>query len=207
MASLRHLACAASLIVAGSACSPNERTSSGNPPTTTFEFVPVQPLTRAAFQAFVTAADASIPEPGTDPAREIDSESAQNYFDQLCSGEPTLFGTAFTYPSQAAAYEQLFDAVEAQCEVDPAALDTARGEAAWNMTRNRLALDRMLAPDGEAVSGFCGALDATGDLTSAAIASAATHVGLISETEENLVELAVSFLIQACPQLLDAVRS
>jgi hypothetical protein len=207
MAQWRHWLCAAGLIVAASACRSNERATSGVRPKPIFVPRPVQPLTRSGFHAFVVAAGSSVPEPGTDPARAIDPKESQRFIDQLCGGEPPpLFVALLAYPRQAASYEALFDTVEARCRIDPVALNRARGEAAWSMTGNQLALDRMLAPDADAVAKFCRTLDATSDLTSKAIAAAATGVGLVPEAAQNLVELAVSFVIQACPNLLDAIR-
>lgn len=197
---------AAALVLAGPACGGDDD-DTGGPRTTVSPFVPVRPLTRASFHAFVVAADARVSAPGTDPEREIDQEDAQRLYDALCSGEPlTLFNSALSYPSQAAAYEQIFDAAEAQCAVPATSLDRARGEAAWNMTRNQLALDRLLEPDAEAVSGFCDALQATDDITSTVVAEAAEGAGLVPEGSGDLLELGVSFLIQACPELLDLVR-
>ena len=73
------------------------------------------------------------------------------------------------------------------------------------MTRNQLFVDQMMNPSRSAVSRFCDALQSAEDITSDVIASAAVHVGLVAESDENLVSLAASFVIQACPQILQSI--
>ena len=107
------LSVAVALTASTSSC--GSESSSNTPGTLTgkFDFVPMQPLTRESFHAFVVAADARVPAPGTDPTREIAPDVAQGLFDELCRGSTSvLISTMFAYPSQAAAFEQLFDAVE-----------------------------------------------------------------------------------------------
>jgi hypothetical protein len=190
---------AAALLLAAPACGGDDDAATDGTSSSASPFVPVRPLSRGEYHAFVVAA-------GPDQ-RALDAGSARRMYDALCRGDLlTIANSAFAYPNQAAAYERVFDDAQVNCQPDPTALDRARGEAAWSMTGNQLELDQLLHPATEAVDGFCGGLRATEDITSPLIAQAVESANLVPNGAADLVKLGVSLLIQACPDLLALVR-
>jgi hypothetical protein len=166
------------------------------------DFTGLQPLTQEQFHAFVVTADAQPIEPGTDPQRDID-EDYDKYFESLCSRNPNALGLGmFTYPSQAAAFEQLFMDVAQNCPTPADGLDRARGQVAWRMAKTQLAVTE-LEPD--AGSKFCDQLQATDDITPTVVAEAVGALKLVKGSAKEFVKFGVSLLILNCHQVLDDI--
>lgn len=170
-------------------------------------FVPPQPLTAGEFALLIIRYGAKPLAPGETPTERLDVEPAvvERYQDELCrGGNPILPARSIgNYHDHLPAYAAIFDGVAQHCMATSAALDRERGDVAWSVAHNELALERLLHPPQDAASRFCKALDDTSEITPGVIANLASESGLVrSSTATKAIEIGVSILIKACPQLI-----
>ena len=173
-----------------------------------FDWHPAVPLTAQEFAAIGIAGGAEPLPAGTTAAAAFNT--TQERIDQVvreaCGGPnaPGLLvfsaGASFR---QVPAYELLFRDIEVNCQLPSVVqIDSMRGQIAARMANSQETLDSLLGPSTEQVNGFCGFLQDTEQITPSLVSSALQEVDLVPENASKVVEIGISVLIYACPELL-----